>query len=120
MKIAISGSRTFSDLKFMTTSLEGVIRQLGEQQTAPEIWSGGAKGADALAETAARQLGLPFHEIKADWAKFGRAAGPKRNAQLVAECDILIAFPVGESKGTRGCIQLARKAGKKVFVFESL
>ena len=38
---------------------------------------------------------------------------------LAAPLLILIAFPVGESKGTRGCIQLARKAGKKVFVFES-
>lgn len=119
MKLAISGSRNFSDLDFMAKCVDDVIRILGEQCPITEVWSGGAKGADTLAKAVAQQLGLPFHEIKADWSKYGRAAGPRRNADLVAECDILVAFPIGDSKGTRGCIQLARRAGKKVFVFES-
>jgi len=119
MKLAITGSRNFDNIEFMMESLSSVMEKLGEANKILEVWAGGAKGADALAVEAARRLGLPFHEIKADWAIYGRAAGPMRNKALVEECDVLVAFPIGESKGTRGCIQLGRKAGRKVFVFES-
>ncbi len=118
MKAAISGSRTFNDYEFMSKCFDKVRTALDGGPGITEIWAGGAKGADALAIKLAAEKGVPFHEIKADWAKYGRAAGPRRNADLVAATDILIAFPVGESKGTRGCIQLAKKAAKRVFVFE--
>lgn len=118
MKAAISGSRTFSDYEFMSRSFDKVRKALEGGPEISEIWAGGANGADTLAIKLAEEKGVTFHEIKADWAKFGRAAGPRRNADLVAATDILIAFPVGESKGTRGCIALAKKAGKRVFVFE--
>ena len=102
----------------MSRCFEKVRVALEGEPAISEIWAGGAKGADALAIKLAEENGVPFHEIKADWAKYGRAAGPRRNEDLVATVDILLAFPIGESKGTRGCIQLAKKAGKRVFVFE--
>ena len=72
-----------------------------------------------MSEAVARHLGIPHRHIHADWKQYGRRAGPIRNAQVVAEADVIIAFPIGESKGTRDAISKARKAGKRVFIHES-
>jgi hypothetical protein len=51
----------------------------------------------------------------ADWTTHGKAAGPIRNARMVAlGADVCLAFPKGESRGTRGCMRLAEKAGIRV------
>lgn len=40
------------------------------------------------------------------------SAGPRRNAAMVAEgADLVIAFPLGRSLGTRGTMRLAERAG---------
>lgn len=60
-------------------------------------------------------------------AKYGRSGGPMRNKEMVfvaqglATCGIphmCLAFPQGESKGTRGCIELIHKAGLNLRVHE--
>lgn len=55
----------------------------------------------------------------ADWGKHGRAAGPIRNKEMVQAawgkavelgCALwCIAYPMGASRGTRGCIKLAEE-----------
>lgn len=78
-------------------------------------------GADALAEDwywhkmddGARHLYIVRYE--ADWDTFGKYAGPRRNKQMVdTKPDIVLAFPLGDSKGTRGTIRMAREAGLEV------
>jgi hypothetical protein len=55
----------------------------------------------------------------ADWSKHGGWAGPIRNKDMVdAGADICLAFPKGESRGTRGCTKLAEKAGIATLVTE--
>ena len=55
----------------------------------------------------------------ANWFGRGYAAGPIRNKQMLdLKPDIVFAFPCGESKGTRGMIKLAEKAGIQVRVTE--
>ncbi|MEB3302616.1 MAG: SLOG family protein [Cyanobacteriota bacterium] len=44
---------------------------------------GGARGADQAIAAAAAQLGWPAEEIPAQWARYGVAAGPIRNAQML-------------------------------------
>ena len=59
--------------------------------------------------------------IRADWERFGRAAGMRRNEQLL-QCvkpDVVIAFWDGKSPGTRNMIEHARAAGVRVAVFTS-
>lgn len=51
---------------------------------------------------------------KADWDKHGKAAGPIRNSLIVADCDEVIAFWDGVSRGTLDTIRKATKAGKPV------
>lgn len=55
----------------------------------------------------ARALGLTVDIYYADWTKYGRAAGPRRNAKMVAESapTEAHAFPLGASNGTRDCIR---------------
>lgn len=48
----------------------------------------------------------------ADWALHGGQAGPIRNRAMVAAgAAVCVAFPMGLSAGTRGCMRLAREAG---------
>lgn len=81
-------------------------------------------GVDAAARRAARRapiaqrLGLKVH--RARWGDFGRQAGPRRNACLVADIDRLVAFYVpgsrepGKPDGTMNCVHHATGRGVPV------
>ena len=69
MKVAIVGSRTFTDMaKF--EQIIGKIRDLGWG----ESWfvSGGSNGVDKLAEKYATSYGITMSVYKADWGKILR------------------------------------------------
>jgi len=116
MNVAIVGSRTFMDMKAM----EIIVKRLLERDPDVVIVSGGARGADTLAESAARKLCKHAPLIfPADWAKYGRSAGPRRNQQLVAACDQLVALWDGASPGTLSSVRLALAAKKPTFVYNT-
>ena len=71
--------------------------------------SGGARGADRLAERFADEHNLKKIIHKPDWNKCGRAAGFMRNAKIIADSDVLVAFWDGKSRGTKDSIEKARK-----------
>jgi len=82
---------------------------------------GAARGADRLANDVAKALGcqvephpVPSWAWRREYA--GKAAGHARNALMVrlgaAGC---VAFPLGLSAGTRGCMVLADDAGIRVW-----
>lgn len=53
----------------------------------------------------------------ADWKRFGKAAGPKRNGEMVAlGADLVLAFPMVGSRGTVDCMTKATSAGIPVRV----
>ena len=106
MKTAIIGTRTFENY----TQLCEIIDNLEHKPT--EIISGGAMGADALAERYAKENDLPLIVFKANWEKHGKAAGPFRNQTIVENCEQLVAFWDGQSKGTNHSIKTARAKGK--------
>lgn len=55
----------------------------------------------------------------ADWAKYGRSAGPKRNKLMVdLGADIVLVFIRDGSRGAAGTADLAEKAGLDVRRFE--
>jgi hypothetical protein len=59
---------------------------------------GGAKGADTMAEEAAKTMGIPFERFDADWRPVeqggeGKSAGPMRNARMLASgLDLVVAL----------------------------
>lgn len=72
------------------------------------------RGADAFAAKAALDLGIRQEIYPADWNRYGRAAGPRRNAEMVAAgAGACIAFIRNGSPGATGCADLAEKAGIK-------
>ena len=122
-RIIIAGSRKFNDYEKMLNALDELGVHLINTIDPVEIISGHALGADTLGEKFAKAYGYPLKLFPADWGKYGRAAGPIRNEQMAkyaAEADrgILIAFPIGESKGTRNMIKLAQQYGLEVEIVE--
>lgn len=75
---------------------------------------GGASGADTLAGQWAERRGKACRVVFADWDRYGRSAGPRRNQQMIDEHgpDIVIAFPGGS--GTADMVRRAKTAGLPV------
>ena len=107
-RIAVIGSRDFDDYSRLVAVLEPHLPAV--------LVSGGAKGADALAERLARERGLTIDVIPADWQRYGRGAGPVRNRQIVESADLVVAFWDGKSRGTRSALIHADKVGVPVEV----
>ena len=108
MRLAVVGSRTFNDYALMCAVLD--------RFEIIEIISGGARGADALAERYAHERRLPITVFPADWDAHGKSAGFLRNREIVAAADEVVACWDGRSRGTRHAIELARTSGKVVYV----
>lgn len=98
----VVGSRTFSDYAKMESYLD---KMLSSHKNKVVIVSGGANGADSLAEKYANNHDYPLIVMKADWNKWGKAAGYIRNQQMhdfIAKHEHrgCVAFWDGKSKGT--------------------
>jgi hypothetical protein len=109
MKLAIVGSREFTNYSMAFD----ILSQIHDVNL---IISGGAKGADTIAERFAESRHIPILIIKPEWNIYGKRAGFIRNTTIVNECDKLIAFWNGSSKGTQHSIDLAIKQVKLLSV----
>jgi hypothetical protein len=110
MKLAIVGSRSFCNEELLEKSLESL------KDRVTMVVSGGAKGADSLAESWADKCGIPTKVFKPDWQKYGRGAGMIRNKDIIENCDECVAFWDGKSKGTENSISLCKKLNKKLTI----
>jgi hypothetical protein len=112
VKLAIIGSRSFNNYELMkstiTSNFEGIKIAL--------ILSGGARGADSLAEVLGKELGIPVKVILPDWKHYGKKAGLIRNTEIIKESDAIAAFWDGSSRGTLDSIRKAEKLGKPVIL----
>ena len=76
-------------------------------------------GADAIADEIAREMGLNVERHPADWKTHGRAAGPIRNQYMVDKgADLVLAFLLPGSRGTKDCMTRAERAGIPTIVYE--
>ena len=108
MKIGIIGSRQFSNYDLLKETVLQIIGDTALDNIS--FVSGGAKGADTLAEKLAEELNIQILVFKPDYKKFRKGAPLIRNKDIVSNSDIIVAFPVGESRGTYYTIKLAREA----------
>ena len=106
-KVAVVGSRTYRDYNRVKEELDKLNIQL--------IISGGAPGADFLAQEYARHNGLPILIFYPDW-RIGKSAGFVRNEKIVSNADIVIAFWDGKSKGTLDSINHAKRLNKQLII----
>jgi DNA-binding MurR/RpiR family transcriptional regulator len=68
-----------------------------------------------LAQKYALEKSIPFKEFKADWEQYGKSAGYFRNTEMAQYAvknsneQLLIAFPLGESRGTQLMMRIAKQ-----------
>lgn len=113
MKLAIVGSRTFTDYMFLEST---IMTRINKNVT--EIVSGGAPGADSLAEDFAKKFRLKMKVFPADWKGLGKKAGYLRNISIIEYSDIVIAFWDFVSPGTKSSIDLAYKMHKELHIID--
>lgn len=112
-KVIIAGCRDFSNYELLKKKcLDYLSNKL--QNSEVIIISGHAPGADCLGERFAKESNLQLIIKPAEWEKYGRSAGPKRNEEMASIADALIAFWDGKSKGTANMIKTAKR--KNLFV----
>jgi hypothetical protein len=120
MKLAIVGSRTFDSFELLNEVVcTFFIDPCLQEYKVDTVISGGAPGADSIAKRWAlisSPEGIQYTEFPADWIKYGKYAGVRRNQQIVDACDIVLAFWDGKSKGTQDTINKAKKAKKPTFI----
>lgn len=114
MKVAIVGSRGFNDYQLLKSFIEETCSQNNIQIDL--IVSGGARGADALGEQFAREKQIETKIFPAEWDKYGKSAGFRRNVTIIENCDVCFAFWDGQSHGTKHDIDLCEKMQKPCYI----
>lgn len=116
MKVLVCGDRFWEDRGF----LEATLDALGPFDLLIE---GEARGADTMAREWAISRGVPYKPFPANWDKYGKAAGPIRNQQMLDEGqpDLVVAFhnSLDTSRGTKDMVKRANAAGIPVGTFSN-
>lgn len=112
-KVIIAGSRGFSNYKLLKEKCNEYLREKRKEYNIIII-SGGARGADFYGEKYAQDEGFSLEVFLANWNKFGKSAGFRRNEQMAEVADALIAFWDGKSNGTKHMIEIMEN--KKLLV----
>lgn len=105
MKVIIAGSRSINSYFVVAGILDKVKLPI------KEVVSGHAQGVDRFGERWADNNGIDVREFPADWDKWGKAAGPKRNRQMAEYADALILIWDGKSRGSKNMLEEATKRG---------
>lgn len=112
--LLVAGSRGFNDYPMLKEKLDYLLQNQSGKEI--HIVSGGAKGADTLAEWYAKERGYQMHVFPADWDRFGKSAGYRRNEQMHQFISQFpnrgcVCFWDGESKGTQHNFKLCETYG---------
>ncbi len=108
MILAVVGSRSFLDYAKLSEVVSGY--------NPTKIVSGGAQGADRLAERYAKEHNIPMEVIYPDWLGAGKSAGVLRNMQIVDAAEFVLVFWNGMSKGSEFTVDYATKIKKSLRV----
>lgn len=110
LRVLVCGGRDYTN----ATRLEAELLMLDHDRGIDCIIHGNARGADTLANRAAKAFGWKTDVYPADWSKHGKSAGPIRNGVMLqfGKPDVVMAFPGGV--GTNDMVKRARAAGVTV------
>ncbi len=109
MKLAIIGSRNCPPI-----DIGAYLKYIPDT-----IVSGGAKGADTYAREFAKRHNLRLIEFLPEYDKYPPKIAPLvRNKQIVDECDCLLAFWDGKSRGTSYTINYAKEKNKPIKIVQ--
>jgi hypothetical protein len=116
MRVIIAGGRDFTPTPTQKEWVVGVLADI----RASEVVSGGCQGADRFGEEIARERGIPIKRFPADWKRYGKPAGPRRNeimAEYATSAGACILFPGG--RGTADMKARAIAHGLKVIEWDN-
>jgi hypothetical protein len=109
MRVLVCGGRNFRSPAQVCMALDAAH----SARPFTALMHGGATGVDQFAGEWAASRGVQRYICHAQWDKYGKAAGPKRNARMLEwKPDVVIAFPGGA--GTANMVQQAEAAGVPV------
>lgn len=110
----VCGSRDWTD----RAMLDRILDKLAAVLRVETIIEGEQRGADIMAKEWARSRGVPFAPYPAEWSRYSKAAGRKRNQRMLDEGrpDLVVAFPLPASVGTWHMAEIALAAGVPVWV----
>lgn len=111
MRLIIAGSREMPHSS-ARPFINAAMVTLGRPRA---VLSGACKtGVDRAGEDWAAAHRVPVDCYTADWELDGKAAGPIRNACMVANADALLVIRYPDSKGSADVLRKARAAGLRV------
>ncbi len=108
-KVIIAGGRDFNNYELLKTKCDYYLSNLDNAEIV--VISGAARGADSLGEQYAKERGYKIDSHPADWDKYGKSAGYRRNKEMVDIASAAICFWDGKSKGTKHTIDLCKDKG---------
>lgn len=109
-RILVTGSRDWEDAFVIEAELTKAWKRFGCDPNTILVSGQCPTGADHIAEQVWYTLGLPVELHPANWAKYGKAAGPLRNREMVAAgADLCVAFIKNGSRGATHCLGLAQE-----------
>ena len=122
MNFGIVGSRTFNNKELFEAVMKRVISAEGNPL---KIVSGGAAGADSLAEKWAKEnkidliIFYPEYELYNSEERNWKAA-KERNTTIVNNSDLIIAFWDMKSTGTLDTIEKAKASNRVIYLYNWL
>ena len=105
MRLMVTDSRNYDNFDEMYWILKIIINELDIRPIQSTIIHGNSRGADKIAGYVGRNLEFNIEVYHANWDKYGKAAGSIRNREMVnSGVDLVLAFPIGSSYGTRNAM----------------
>ena len=112
-RVVIAGCRNYNNYEEAKAYIDLCLSNI-RQENEIIILSGCADGADAIGERYAKENGFRVEKYPADWKKYGKSAGPRRNKQMAEACDYVICFWDEKTNGTKSMIESAINCGKPI------
>ncbi len=112
MKILCCGDRHWSNKERIREVLQGYPKDT-------ILIEGEAYGADKLCKEVGIDLGMTIIPVPANWIKYGKAAGPIRNKEMLdMKPEEVVCFHdnIALSKGSKNCLSQARMYGIRSIV----
>ena len=109
-RLLITGSRNWPEPIWVIQYLNGIL--FIKQHELVIVHGACPKGVDKVASDWAEEVGVNEETYPAEWGRFGRGAGMRRNIEMVrTKPDACIAFIYQKSKGATQCKLMAERYG---------
>ena len=115
-RVLVGGCRSYTDYSAFCSCMDLLLPQITAESDLI-ILSDGCRGTDSLAKQYAIAHSYAWECYPAEWARYGKAAGPIRNRRMVECADYVIAFWDQKSRGTRSLIEYAERAQTPLHIF---